>query len=300
LKKNIFRSIFLFLFFLAIVFSIISIKFVKFPLKSLIEASLIEKGLPFIIILMVVMSLRKEKYVERKIFISIFGCFSFLLLVKIFLNVHSYHYGVFLASPGIILVSTLIFKLLPSIARSRGNLQVLRMYAVVLIVFYIGANLQLSVKMYSLKNFLIGKGRNSFYYYLNQEGVCINETIKALEKTLKPDDRFVCFPEGVMLNFLLEKKTGIPYYKFDPASICIFCENNIISALKRSPPDYALLIGITAEEQGYVAFGKDYGRNIFIWLKENYLPVRLIGYYPFQNKNQFGILILKKRYNNKQ
>lgn len=294
-RNNVVKRAILSLLFIFPVILTASMEFIKYPLKELIELSLIERGLPFILILAMFIAIKKKNNSEDKIFLSVFGCFSFILLFKIFFNVHSYHYGIFLASPAVLLVTSTIVGGLPLIAKAQGNYLILRIYAIGMVVFYAVSNLQLSVKIYNKKNYLIGEGRDSFFYFLNQEGICVNTALKFLKRTLKTEDKFVAFPAGVMLNFLLKKELGIPYYSFVPVELQLFGEQNVLSALKRFPPQYILLVGITTSGQGYVFFGRDYGKNVFAWIIENYTPIRLIGALPFKEINRFGILILKRK-----
>lgn len=149
-----------------------------------------------------------------------------------------------------------------------------------------------------MKSFPVFYGNEKIYTekldeHLDKRGEILNNTIYTMEKLLKEGEIFLVLPQGVMLNYLLKRVSFTKYYTFLPSDYEMYGEDEILSDLINTPPDYILLVDVDTSFLGYKHFGKDYGVKTYSWIEENYQPYQLIGSWPFTDKG-FGILICKK------
>lgn len=222
--------------------------------------------------------------------------FSFFMLLKIVLNVHVYHYGFALAMPATLLFLYLALEWLPSkIEKAFGNASIffgaVLAFVVVMTVWY-GRE---STKIYSFKDFPIGAWPDKIISYkrLITNGMDLKMTIEDINSIMKPTDRFVAMPEGVMLNYLTRRKNPTGFINFVPSEITMFGENHMLEKLKSTRPEYIVLVHKDTSEYGFRYFGTDYGRNIFSWIESKYEPVQQRGAVPFKGR-AFGILIMRR------
>jgi hypothetical protein len=65
----------------------------------------------------------------------------------------------------------------------------------------------------------------------------------------------------------------------------------MLAALEADPPDYIALVHHDPSEYGL--FGRDYGRDIYHWVREHYRPVALFGAPPLLDRD-FGIALVER------
>lgn len=240
---------------------------------------------------------RTGKCLLNFILLHTFAWFSFILLLKIILNVHVYHYGFALAMPATLLSIFIILSPLSNkIGEKFRNKEAARLLSVALIIVFILLHIDFSSSLYNLKSYSIGSGENRIITWnpeISAKGVILNKTFKKIEELIKPEETFLVLPEGIMLNFLTKRKNPTPYINFMPPELIIFDEEQIINSFKNSSPDFIILIDKNLSVFGYKYFGKDYGEKIYQWVIENYTPIVTIGNEPFSGEG-FGIKLFKK------
>jgi 4-amino-4-deoxy-L-arabinose transferase-like glycosyltransferase len=257
----------------------------------------------FILALMIYSSInlwrfrRDQQKTMRLLLILTLAIFSFLLLLKMILNVHLYHYGFALAMPGTLLAVMIFLYEVPSlIGRKFNNIAFMRILGIVMVAMLLVVYIKLSKNMYDLKTYAIGSEGDTILTWkpeASDRGIIIRSAIDKIEELVKPDETFVVFPEGVMLNYLTRRKNPCPYINFMPPELIMFGEDRILNSLHKAPPDYVILVDKDTSEYGYRYFGKNYGIKLFSWIQENYRAVQAIGNEPFSGKG-FGIVIAKK------
>ena len=240
---------------------------------------------------------RDRQKTIRLLPLLILGIFSFLLLLKMILNVHLYRYGFALAMPATLLVGMVLVYGVPSLIGKRFNsLVFIRIMAIVAVAIPLVVYMKLSKDIYDLKTYAIGSKGDTILTWGPQvahKGIFVKRTIDRIGELVKPDETFVVFPEGVMLNYLTRRRNPCPYINFMPPELIIFGEDRILNSLHKAPPDYVILVDKDTSEYGYRYFGKNYGIKLFSWIQENYRAVETIGSEPFSGKG-FGIVIAKK------
>ncbi|MGD0623928.1 MAG: hypothetical protein ABSB32_04315 [Thermodesulfobacteriota bacterium] len=225
------------------------------------------------------------------------GIFSFLLLLKMILNVHLYHYGFALAMPATLLAVMIFLYELPSlIGRKFTNVVFMRILGIVMVGILLFVYIKISKNIYDIKTYAIGSKGDTILSWkpeVSARGMIVKRTIDKILETVKPDETLVVFPEGVMLNYLSRRGNPCPYVNFMPPELIIFGEDRILASLDKTPPDYVVLVEKDTSEYGYRYFGKNYGIKLFSWIQEHYKEMHTIGQQPFTGRG-FGIVIAKK------
>jgi hypothetical protein len=241
---------------------------------------------------------KEEPSFEHSFSFFVLSLFSLLLLVKIILKAQVFHYGFALAVPATLLTVALFSDLLPlTIKEKFKNPFPFRVLSLVLIGIFILAHIDISWRAYALKNYTITSSKGTLVTWDPQRlprGKIIKTTLQELNLRLKPQEGFIVFPEGIMLNFLTARKNPSPFINFMPPELIVFKEERILAAIQKSPPEYILIADKSTEEYGYQYFGKDYGQKIFGWLMKSYQPVTTIGAPPLTGAG-FGIQILVRK-----
>lgn len=239
---------------------------------------------------------QKEVPSDRHLSFLVFSTYSFLLLGKIILNTHAYHYGFGLAMPATLMaVSLLLFHLRCYLKNKYHEIIPFRLLSMALLGIFILAHINISHQIFSLKDQKITTAKGTLFTWnprINPQGRIMGAAIQEILKIMGPQDRFMVFPEGVMLNYLTERKNSTPYINFMPPELIVFKEEKILEAIRKNPPSYILMAEKNTVEYGYHYFGKDYGQEIYGWLMKNYSPVSTLGAPPLTGSG-FGIQILK-------
>ena len=123
-------------------------------------------------------------------------------------------------------------------------------------------------------------------------GDAVNTILDEIGRHVPSDATLAVLPEGVMINYLSRLNSPTPYINFMPPEMIVFGESNILAAFQDNPPDFVVLVHKDTSEYGPRFFGRDYGQQLFNWIRDNYRPVSLVGATPFQT-DDFGILLLE-------
>ena len=73
----------------------------------------------------------------------------------------------------------------------------------------------------------------------------VSSIVSYIERNTKKDDVVVSIPEGVMINFLTERKSHNKYYYLIPVNSQLFGVENIVSDFKKHPPDYFIVNNVS-------------------------------------------------------
>jgi hypothetical protein len=233
--------------------------------------------------------------------LSLFATFALFYLVKMGLAPRIAHYGFYLAMPAFVLSATLLISLVPqqlvgSLSGSRAFRIAVIAFLAILSIRYVDA----SRARYSAKTMPIGLPADAIYAYhpmLDPRTVPAAQATVWLESNLRPGDTFVALPEGLMLNYLTRHRNPTRFLTFTYPEILAFSEDAMLDDLQRTSPDYVVLVHRDPSEYGVGMWGQDprYGRRIMSWVDRNYRPVIRFGSEPFNDKQAFGIKILKRR-----
>jgi len=242
---------------------------------------------------------------KRQLPIFVLSLFSLALLLKIFFKVHVQHYGFALTLPGfLIFVALLTYELPLLFKKFQGSALIPSAFALAFLLAHAGTMGLLSFKIYAMKDFPIGKGRDRIYdfspYALGTpadpflRGILFKYALESIEKKLSPEEEFVTFPAVNMLNYMSRRKSPIITGLYNPGALLLTGESSILNSLKEKDPEYIVLVDQDFAHFGKRYFGRDYARAIFEWIVQNYKVDEQIGARPFSGQG-FGIQILKKK-----
>jgi hypothetical protein len=223
--------------------------------------------------------------------------FSFLLMLKMILNVHVYHYGFALALPATLVFIKFILDELPEIFKKlSGSSAFLKSISLTLVLIFFIPHILVSYNYYKKKTFPVGKGLDTIYTYepyFSPRSQIVRNALKFMEENIGPGSTFSAFPYSAMFNYLLRRENPGKFIVYSPFEWKLFGDNQVIESLQQKPPSYILISEMNFEEMGFKTFGKDYGKTLYSWIFKNYTQVKLIGDDPF-NGAGFGIQIMRE------
>ena len=244
--------------------------------------------------------LKENRTSGNDLFLMVFSGFCILILLKIILNTHLFHYGFALALPATLLtIHTLLF-LIPqhfgTLKKSRGFY---KMATLLLILFFMYAHVRVEHQVYQFKTLSISQGRDLLLDYdpaFETRGVVVNQILDYLEHKLSPGIEIATVPDGSIINYLSRHPHPLPVLNFNPYNVILFGEQSYLDSLQKASSPYILLVhndaGILVKGKRF--FGKDFGQKTFSWIMQNYALEQQFGQVPFSEKG-FGIQLLKKR-----
>lgn len=225
---------------------------------------------------------------KNRLALAVMAVFGFFLLFKILLNTLAKDNGFALAMPSALLLMK-IFTGEAAIGRYVRPLAV--SFAGIFLLF----NILCAGERYARAQFPVTSGRDAILIVDSpkHEGEIVRLALRTIDRLVSEDETFIVLPEGVMLNYLARRNNPCPYINFMPLELGIFREEVILDSFVKSKPDYIILVERDTTVYGSRYFGRDYGKTIFKWVKENYTPAALAGCEPLSNKG-FGILMARR------
>jgi len=228
----------------------------------------------------------------RLILCEILILWALVLLSKMILFAHVWHYGFVLAMPATLLMVVALVGWIPDWIGTRGGSSIVfRAAALSVLLIAIAAHLQTTRYWFRQKTYPLSRGADRFL--ADDRGVAIGIALAEIDRQLSPGETLAVLPEGAILNFLSRRSNPTPYHSFTPFELMVFGEARILSSFQAHPPDCIILVHRETSEEGPQFFGRDYGRGIDYWIRENYHPIVLIGAGALQAERA-GILILHR------
>ena len=222
--------------------------------------------------------------------------FALALLAKIGLQVRFGHYGFVLAAFPAGLVAALAVGRLPNRIGAMGGSALVTMAGTLAIFVGVGSDaFHKSVEQYARKTVPVGTGRDRFL--ADVRGESVNELMRVIAERVPAGEEVVVLPEGVLVNYLLRRRTPTPYVNFMPPELILFGEAEILGALEARPPGAVVLAHKDTSEYGYPYFGTDYAASIGGWVRELYRHVWTDprGGPPLQRGTDFGLSLLERK-----
>ena len=239
-----------------------------------------------------------SRHSSNDLFLMVFSVFCTLLLLKIILNAHVFHYGFALALPAtLLMIHTLLFVIpeyLKTIEVQSGFYQ---QAALVLVLFFAGGHLKLEYQVYQFKTLPVSQGRDLLLDYdpdLETRGVIVNQVLDYLDRQLQPGIQIATVPHGSMINYLSRHPHPLPLISFNPYVAALRGDQEYLQSLQKTSSPYILLVDMDSSILGVRYFGQDYARNVYQWIIQNYTLEQQFGAVPFSGRG-FGSQILKKK-----
>lgn len=122
-------------------------------------------------------------------------------------------------------------------------------------------------------------------------GKPFTDAFQYIEENISQDKTLLVMDEGLIFNYLSNRKTNLKYYALIPHMIDTYGELRIIEDLNNNPPDF---IFITNNKYPMIGkFGIDYANNIIQFVLNNYECEKIVSY-P-QYKPGLVIAIFKRK-----
>ncbi|MBF0504189.1 MAG: hypothetical protein HQL14_03705 [Candidatus Omnitrophica bacterium] len=238
---------------------------------------LLFRPLPLILVIMMLVTLRalfrksltRHEAVKNLLLLSII-IFSFVLLFKIFLNVHVYHYGFALAMPGALLLAGGFVYYIPLLGRGKWYApSVCRLLGLALLMAGIIGHFKWANYYYSRKDHAVGRGYDTMLAWnphVFSTPSMMSFAIDWIQKNTRSTDTVVTIPEGAMINFLSRRKNPMQDIEFMPN----MKEEKIIESFQKVQPNFVVVVFRDMSEYGAAFFGKDYGTKVDQWIQDHY------------------------------
>lgn len=200
-----------------------------------------------------------------------------LVSVKVFWGVILNSYGIYYL-PLIILAIAFIFKN----KFTEQEWDYIGFYILILSVL-IGFN---NLKQLSYKNIPIQTEKGKIYIEKKYETT--NELLRFIEKNTKKTDKIVIYPEGMVINFLADRKTDNFYNSFLPLYEETFGVETYSKHFEKDIPEYIIFNSWNSSDYYFSIICKDYGLDFCEFVKKNYFEkIKLSGdfsYIVFERK----------------
>ena len=160
----------------------------------------------------------------------------------------------------------------------------------IFIILFILSLIALKTSIEELKNKYPIFSKRGTVYSSKNIARSMQKTINYIEQNLDPNATIWVIPEGITLNFLVNRPIGNIYYASNSPYIETFGENKIINDIKKTPPDYIIINNRLSPEYGFDYICKDYGQKICQYINKNYTRTEFFGVC-------FKFNLYKKNYN---
>ena len=212
------------------------------------------------------------------------------MLVRMPLHARIYQLGFYQAALSGMVVAAFMVSEVPRWAGREGwgtNVAALGSLAVLAAGCF--AIAQMSCVALSGQTVAVGSGRDLFYAdapEIDPMGSIVEWTVQYLQTT--PRTTTVCvLPEGAMLNYLLRRQNPVIAARGEPQTVAL---------MRRTPPDYVVIISRDLAEYGITRYGATNGPGYLLlqYLRPNYSLASGHGADPLDAKTGKGVLILKR------
>ena len=230
---------------------------------------------------------------ELKLFIL--SLFSFLVVMRIILYVHAWHYGFYMLVPGFIVYHAFFFRTLPRLVP--GKFMTAAFYAgfTWVLVVLMTEHFQISDALYKRRTLGVPSPRGEISVFADPQGAGVRDLVDFFLHKTPPNATLAVFPEGVAINFLAERESPLYEYSFLPPDIGrAGAEEAVLDDMVLKKPDYVVILQRNVGEYGSRGFGVDYGQKIMACIDRDYVPFAQYGPLPFAPDN-FSSVIFKRR-----
>ena len=115
------------------------------------------------------------------------------------------------------------------------------------------------------------------------------------DRIVAPGERLLVLPEGIMINYLMRRLTPLRTAHFFAGALYDGREAAVVEQLKRSPPEWVLLLSRDLREYGVDRYGESPGHGEFLlrWMLANYSLEARTGADPL-DPNKYGARYYKR------
>ncbi len=223
--------------------------------------------LPLLVVILLIINI-KEIFKNSAVLIVVLS--AVLFSFKVFWGAVTITYGAFYIPFLLIAVIILVHKKIPNLAFY------ILIFAIILGEVYFSVNMQKEIKLQTEKG--------TFYTFEAYDQT--NAFIDYIKNNTKKNDKVLILPEGMLLNFLTDRKTDNFYNSLIPLYVESFGEKRIIDHFEKSMPEYIVLTSWKTSDYYFSYICKDYALDFCRFVKKNYFEkATIIG--------KFNYLIFK-------
>ena len=201
----------------------------------------------------------------------------FLVSLKVFCGVILNSYGIFYL-PLIIIAVAVIFK----DKFTQTEWDYIGFYVLILSIL-IGFTF---LKFIPTKHIKISTPKGKMYVEEMYETT--NILLDFIEKNTKKSDKILIYPEGMMINFLSDRKTDDFYNSFLPLYEETFGVETYIKHFEKNMPEYIIFNSWNSSDYYFSMVCKDYGFDFCEFVQKNYFEkAKVLG--------NFSYIVFKKK-----
>lgn len=228
--------------------------------------------LPLFGILFAICLYKKFDFKLTILYISIFTI-SLKVIWALFLE----SYGTYYAPLLIIAILSLLFKFMP---------QKFEKYIGIYILFFSLIYFSFDCFSLNLSKTIIDtqKGKITTNIY---QAESTNNLIEYINQNTNKNDKIVIFPEGMIINFLTDRKSDDFYNSLIPLYVETFGEEKIVEHFRAEKPDYIVVNNLNTKDYYYEYICQDYALEFCEFIKNNYKLQTVLD-------NNFRYIIFKK------
>lgn len=228
--------------------------------------------LPIFLIIFAALSYRKF---NSNLLILIIA--SICVGVKVFWVLLLQSYGNYFISIILISVVALLFKYLPKKLEKTAGIYLL-LASLIILMFNIPFLEKTKNKITTSKGTI---------YTSKNLAQSSNDLIKFLEKDTSKNDVILILPEGLMINFLSQRKSDGFYNSLLPLYVETFSQEKLIEYYQKEKPQYIIFNNLNMKDYYFNYICEDYALNFCRFVLQNYNQEKIIG-------DKFRYLIFKK------
>jgi 4-amino-4-deoxy-L-arabinose transferase-like glycosyltransferase len=244
--------------------------------------------LVLLLVLVILLSRRRD---HRLILPLVLVTWALVMLAKMPLNAHIFHYGFALAMPATLIMLAAFVGWLPALLERAGRsgwpLRAAVLAALVVTMYAHGRALDL---FWSRKIHTVGSGGDRFH--ADERGTVINALVNELTSA-PASDTLLMVPEGLLANYLSRRVNPTGQLNFTPPALIMYGESTMMEALVSNPPDWIGLVDVDTTEYGARSFGIDYAREVGEWIASNYDVVKVFR--SSRSPTAFEVRLLRRR-----
>lgn len=221
------------------------------------------------------------------------------MMARMLLNGRIYQFGFYQAAlAGALVPAVLIGELPEWFGLSRRGRTAAAAGALLLLLPGAALLAAKSQRLLRMQTYAVGSGADRFYT-LPPEREATGELVRLVSESLADMPRgqsLIVLPEGEMINYLTRMKSPVAPFYFYSAAISGGREEAVVDALRRSPPEWVVIISRDLREYGVMRYGEALGKGMLImgWVDANYRLASYVGGDPLDSR-QKGAVILQRR-----
>ncbi len=214
-------------------------------------------SLPIVLVLLTIFNFKK---IFGNLYLTVLVLSAILVSLKVFWGVLLNSYGIYYL-PILLLAIAIIFK----DKFSEKDWDYIGFYFIVLALLMSFVNL----KKLEQKNYLLQTPKGKIYvekkYYQTTK-----DLINFIEKNTEKTDKILIYPEGMMINYLVDRNTDNFYNSFLPLYEETFGKDTHQKHFEKSMPKYVIFNSWNSSDYYFSLICKDYGLNFCEFIEKNY------------------------------